>query len=90
MNSDFVDLLRLFAAHKVRYLIVGGYAAMRYSQPRFTKDLDVWLEPSIENSKNLLAAFRDFGMPMMHDLYAFCGNLHDQTHQSLMISCNKV
>lgn len=65
MNSDFVDLLRLFAAHKVRYLIVGGYAAMRYSQPRFTKDLDVWLEPSIENSKNILAAFRDFGMPMI-------------------------
>ncbi len=65
MNSDFVDLLRLFAAHKVRYLIVGGYAAMRYSQPRFTKDLDVWLEPSVENAKNISADFREFGMPMI-------------------------
>ena len=50
MNSDFVDLLRLFAAHEVRYLIVGGYAAMRYSQPQFTKNLDAWIEPSAENS----------------------------------------
>jgi hypothetical protein len=65
MNSDFVDLLRLFAAHEVRYLIVGGYAAMRYSQPRFTKDLDVWIEPSVENSQKVLAAFREFGMPMI-------------------------
>jgi len=30
MNSDFRDMLRLFAAHKVRYLVVGGYAAMHY------------------------------------------------------------
>lgn len=36
MNSDFRDLLRLFAKHEVRYLVVGGYAAMHYSQPRVT------------------------------------------------------
>lgn len=41
MNSDFCDLLRLLGEHEVRYLIVGGYAAMRYSQPRLTKDLDI-------------------------------------------------
>jgi len=50
MNSDFKDLLRLFAKHEVRYLVVGGYAAMHYSQPRFTKDLDLWLEPTPENA----------------------------------------
>jgi hypothetical protein len=65
MNSDFVDLLRLFAVHEVRYLIVGGYAAMRYSQPRFTKDLDVWLEPSSDNARKVFAAFREFGIPMI-------------------------
>ncbi len=46
MNSDFKDLLQAFANHEVRYLVVGGYAVMLYSQPRFTKDLDLWLEPS--------------------------------------------
>lgn len=65
MNSDFQDLLRLFATHEVRYLIVGGYAAMRYSQPRFTKDLDLWLEPAEENAKRVMRVFQEFGMPLI-------------------------
>jgi hypothetical protein len=65
MNSDFKDLLRLFATHEVRYLIVGGYAAMHYSQPRFTKDLDLWLEPSPENAARVMRAFGEFGMPLI-------------------------
>jgi hypothetical protein len=65
MNTDFRDLLRLFAEHEVRYLIVGGYAAMRYSQPRFTKDLDLWLEPSEENAKRVMHVFHEFGMPLI-------------------------
>jgi len=65
MNSDFKDLLRLFAKHEVRYLVVGGYAAMHYSQPRFTKDLDLWLEPTPENAGLVMKAFLDFGMPLI-------------------------
>ncbi|MFO1483813.1 MAG: hypothetical protein U1F71_10685 [Verrucomicrobiaceae bacterium] len=65
MNSDFKDLLRLFAEHEVRYLIVGGYAAMHYSQPRFTKDLDIWLEPSSDNASRVMQAFGAFGMPLI-------------------------
>ncbi len=41
MNSDFKDLLRIFNEHKVRYLVVGGYAVIKYTEPRYTKDLDV-------------------------------------------------
>jgi hypothetical protein len=40
-SSDFRDLLKLFEKHEIRYLIVGGYAVMKYSEPRFTKDLDI-------------------------------------------------
>lgn len=65
MNSDFKDLLRLFARHEVRYLVVGGYAAMQYSQPRFTKDLDLWLEPTADNATRVMAAFEEFGMPLI-------------------------
>jgi hypothetical protein len=65
MNSDFRDLLRQFAEREVRYLIVGGYAAMHYSQPRFTKDLELWLEPSAENSARVMRAFETFGMPLI-------------------------
>jgi len=65
MNSDFRDLLRLFAGHEVRYLIVGGYAAMHYSQPRFTKDLDLWLEPTERNARRVMQIFREFGIPLI-------------------------
>ena len=65
MNSDFKDMLRLFAKHEVRYLVVGGYAAMHYSQPRFTKDLDLWLEPTSENAARVMQTFAEFGMPLI-------------------------
>jgi hypothetical protein len=65
MNSDFRDLLQCFARHEVRYLVVGGYAAMHYSQPRFTKDLDLWLEPTPGNAARVMRAFTEFGMPLI-------------------------
>ena len=41
MNSGFKELLRSFNATDVKYLIVGGHAVMLYSEPRYTKDLDI-------------------------------------------------
>lgn len=65
MNSDFKDLLRLFAKHKVRHLIVGGYAVIHYTQPRFTRDLDIWLEPTPANAKRAACAMTEFGVPLI-------------------------
>lgn len=65
MNSDFKELLQSFAKHKVKYLIVGGYAVIHYSQPRYTKDLDLWLEPSRENAGAVAKAFAEFGIPLI-------------------------
>jgi hypothetical protein len=64
MNSDFKDLLRLFNAAKVLYLIVGGYAVMRYTEPRYTKDLDVWVEATPKNARAVFKALREFGAPL--------------------------
>ncbi len=55
----------MFAKNEVRYLIIGGYAAMHYSQPRLTKDLDLWIDPSPENAARVLASFQEFGMPLI-------------------------
>jgi hypothetical protein len=49
-NHRFKELLRLLNESEARYLIVGGYAIMKYSEPHYTKDLDVWVENSAENS----------------------------------------
>ena len=42
-SRDFKELLKLLDKHEVRYLVVGGYAVMLYSEPRWTKDLDHWI-----------------------------------------------
>ena len=49
-NPHFKELLQRFNANEVEYLIVGGYAVMKYTEPRFTKDLDLWVSNSQENS----------------------------------------
>lgn len=64
MNSDFRDLLFEFNAADVRYLVVGGYAFFFHAAPRFTKDLDVWVEPTPENASRVLEALRRFGAPL--------------------------
>ncbi len=64
MNRDFRELLKTFNEHAVKYLIVGGYAVMKYSEPRFTKDLDIWIEASSENGKNVFQALKTFGSPL--------------------------
>ena len=50
MNSDFRDLLSLFNANAVRYLIIAGYAVVKYAEPRYTKDLALWVGVSPENA----------------------------------------
>ena len=64
MFEDFRDLLRAFNAHRVRYLIVGGYAVSLHAQPRATKDLDILIGADPENGRAVFAALRQFGAPL--------------------------
>jgi hypothetical protein len=48
-SQNFKELLLLLNDYLVDYLIVGGYAVMRHSEPRFTKDLDIWVGRSAIN-----------------------------------------
>lgn len=50
VNSDFTDLLRLFSDNGVRYLVIGGYAVIQYAEPRYTKDLDLWISTDAVNA----------------------------------------
>jgi hypothetical protein len=51
----------LLRSHRVRFLLVGAHALAVWGQPRFTRDLDILVEPSPANAKRLCAALRDFG-----------------------------
>ena len=64
MNQDFLDLLRAFAAHDVRFLIVGAYALAIHGRPRATGDLDVWIDATDDNAARVYAALRSFGAPL--------------------------
>ena len=64
VNRDFRDLLAAFGAREVRFLVVGAYAVTFHSRPRFTKDLDVWVEPSETNAPRVVQALADFGAPL--------------------------
>ena len=64
MSSDFEDLLRVFNANGVKYLVVGGHAVMLYTEPRYTKDLDLWIEASDENARKVFEALSGFGAPL--------------------------
>jgi len=61
IQPDFRELLRLFNAHKVNYLIVGAYALAFHGVPRYTGDIDIFIQPEPENSRRIIAALNEFG-----------------------------
>lgn len=61
LNRDLREFIKLLNVNKVRYLIVGGYAVAYHGHPRYTKDLDVWIEISKENAMRLYKAIDKFG-----------------------------
>lgn len=48
--------------HDVKYVIIGGIAAVLHGVPRATFDLDILIEASPENAQRLLDAFLDARM----------------------------
>jgi len=64
MFQDYKDLLSVFDAHGVKYLIVGGYAVIFHAQPRFTKDLDIFVRADSANARAMHAALAAFGAPL--------------------------
>ena len=64
VNSDFKDLLRTFNDSQVKYLVVGGYAVIKYAEPRYTKDIDLWISADKDNAAAVYKALRTFGAPL--------------------------
>lgn len=64
VNSDFSDLLKLFNDNGVRYLVIGGYAVVQYAEPRYTKELDLWISTDEQNARAVYQALRAFGAPL--------------------------
>lgn len=61
LNQDFKDFVKLLTENKVEYLIVGGYAVGFHGYPRYTGDLDIWINNTTENAQRTLKCVEDFG-----------------------------
>ena len=64
LNPDYFDMFKTLNAAGAKYLIVGAYAVGIHVEPRATKDLDIWVEPSSENAQKVYNALTDFGAPL--------------------------
>ena len=61
LNQDFSEFIQSLNAHDVHYLVIGGYAVAFHGHPRYTKDLDIWLEASPTNAERVIRAVEQFG-----------------------------
>ncbi len=66
--QDFEDMLSLLNRHQVRHLIVGGLAFVYHAKPRYTKDTDLWIEPTPENLTRTNQALAELGSPKLMSL----------------------
>jgi len=62
MLNRVQDVFRSFQRHDVRYVVIGGIAAVLHGVPRATFDLDILIEATPDNAKRLLAALLDGGL----------------------------
>ena len=44
LNQDFKEFIAVLNHHKVQYLVIGGYALALHGHPRYTKDIDIWVD----------------------------------------------
>jgi len=64
MDENLKQLLSVFNANHVKYVVIGGYAVFVHAQPRMTKDMDVFIESSAENAIATYKGLAEFGAPL--------------------------
>jgi len=61
VEKDFVEFCESLNANGIEYLIVGGFALGHHGAPRYTQDLDVFVNPSRQQFARLCVALDQFG-----------------------------
>ena len=61
VQKDYEEFLKLLNRSNAKYVIVGAYALAYHAKPRYTKDMDIFIEPTVENATAILQAIKDFG-----------------------------
>jgi len=61
LNQDFKEFIQSLNDNYVRYLVIGGYAVAFHGYPRYTKDIDIWIDASAANAARMVKALDQFG-----------------------------
>ena len=64
LSPDYEDLFSTLNAFKIKYLVVGAHAVIFYTQPRFTKDMDVWIPAALNDPQRVYDALKAYGAPL--------------------------
>lgn len=64
LNPDFQDMLAELTAEAVEFVVVGGFAVAAHGYARTTKDIDVFVRPSLGNARRVVRALARFGAPL--------------------------
>lgn len=62
MLDRLKNVFESFDSHDVRYVVIGGIAAVLHGVPRATFDLDILIEASPDNARRLLDALTEAGL----------------------------
>lgn len=68
LSKDFKEFIELLNKNEVRFLVVGAYAVGLHGYIRFTGDLDIWIEPSVENAHKVMNSLSEFGFGSLSGL----------------------
>lgn len=61
LNQDFKEFIQLLNDNQVRYLVVGGYAVAVHGYPRYTKDIEIWIDSKPRNADRIVKSRGQFG-----------------------------
>jgi hypothetical protein len=65
LDEEIIDLFKALHDNSVKYILVGGFAVVLNGGSRFTEDVDIWIENTLENRRNLNKALTQIGLPDM-------------------------
>jgi len=86
LPQDFREFLKSLTDHRVRFLLVGGYAVVYHGHWRTTNDLDVWIAVNQTNANRVVDALQAFGF----DVKGLSANLFSREHQVIRMGITPV
>ncbi len=63
-DQEFREFAESFLSHGVKFMVIGGYAVTAHGHPRYTGDIDFFVEKSPENAARIVRAVHDFFGPI--------------------------